>query len=91
MLGILFFLKTVLLIQYRRIIVFRALHCSPLCGKRLFLQLKIADHPVKRSLGKRPDLPLSVHDHAQDAGHDSTNGDHCTISLQIILYSLTVF
>ena len=67
-------------------------HSPPLCLKRLFLtQSKITDHAIKRSFNEISYLSFPVYDHPKHTCHDSSHTDHCLVSLQKILDSISIF
>ena len=74
-LRIFFLPESIFLIQKRRLEIFRAFYCFPLplnAGIR-----KFPDNPVKRSLFKIPDFPLTDDNHAEHAGHDTSHSNWC--------------
>ena len=84
-------LKPVLLIQKRRIKIFRPFHGFPFAVKKLPFGFHPCHHAVKRRLHKIPDFPLPVHHHPKHAGHHPAHGNHRTVRLQIGFYGIPVF
>ena len=72
-LGILFFLKAVLLVELRRLEIPGTLHGAELALDLPPLGIELLEYTVERRLDELSDLALPAHDHTEHAGHDTSD------------------